>query len=289
MTCQGHLMSITRHGINRRETGPIMRSSFEETVEILLEAAHFAMPDDLLGCSENILLGQLCPIGTGAFDLILDNKMLQNAISYGNYDQEYSDILIQDNVLVGTPFQNTFTPRWDGNKSPMSGQSPFSPYSPGFGGGGSNNTPVFSPMDPGGSSPLSDIITGAGTVSSGDSSTDFSSSDYSSSSDSSSSDSSSGSSSPSYASGSSVTSPNYSPTSPNYSPTSPNYSPTSPTYSPTSPTYSPTSPTYSPTSPTYSPTSPTYSPTSPTYSPTSPTYSPTSPTYSPTSPYIFSN
>eukprot|EP01084_Bolivina_argentea_P036771 67993_1 len=229
MTCQGHLMSITRHGINRRETGPIMRSSFEETVEILLEAAHFAMPDDLLGCSENILLGQLCPIGTGAFDLILDNKMLQNAISYGNYDQEYSDILIQDNVLVGTPFQNTFTPRWDGNKSPMSGQSPFSPYSPGFGGGGSNNTPVFSPMDPGGSSPLSDIITGAGTVSSGDSSTDFSSSDYSSSSDSSSSDSSSGSSSPSYASGSSVTSPNYSPTSPNYSPTSPNYSPTSPT------------------------------------------------------------
>ena len=39
MTYRGHLMSITRHGINRVETGPLMRCSFEETVDILLEAA----------------------------------------------------------------------------------------------------------------------------------------------------------------------------------------------------------------------------------------------------------
>ena len=65
MTYGGHLMSITRHGINRRNTGPIMRCSFEETVEILLEAAHFAVPDDLLGPSENVLLGQMAPVGTG--------------------------------------------------------------------------------------------------------------------------------------------------------------------------------------------------------------------------------
>lgn len=32
MTFRGHLMSITRHGINRQETGPLMRCSFEETV-----------------------------------------------------------------------------------------------------------------------------------------------------------------------------------------------------------------------------------------------------------------
>lgn len=32
MTAKGHLMAITRHGINRQEVGPLMRCSFEETV-----------------------------------------------------------------------------------------------------------------------------------------------------------------------------------------------------------------------------------------------------------------
>ena len=35
MTYRGHLMAITRHGINRNDTGPLMRSSFEESVDIL--------------------------------------------------------------------------------------------------------------------------------------------------------------------------------------------------------------------------------------------------------------
>ena len=32
MTAKGHLMAITRHGVNRQELGPMMRCSFEETV-----------------------------------------------------------------------------------------------------------------------------------------------------------------------------------------------------------------------------------------------------------------
>ena len=32
MTSKGHLMAITRHGINRQEVGALMRCSFEETV-----------------------------------------------------------------------------------------------------------------------------------------------------------------------------------------------------------------------------------------------------------------
>lgn len=32
MTAKGHLMAITRHGINRQEVGALMRCSFEETV-----------------------------------------------------------------------------------------------------------------------------------------------------------------------------------------------------------------------------------------------------------------
>jgi DNA-directed RNA polymerase II subunit RPB1 len=80
MTYRGHLMAITRHGINRVETGPLMRCSFEETVDILLEAAAFAERDAMRGVSENIMLGQFSNIGTGAFTLLLNETMLADAI-----------------------------------------------------------------------------------------------------------------------------------------------------------------------------------------------------------------
>ena len=35
--------------------------------------------DNMTGVSENIMLGQLCPLGTGSFDLLLDEEMLADA------------------------------------------------------------------------------------------------------------------------------------------------------------------------------------------------------------------
>merc|ERR1719158_1216207 len=64
MTNRGHLMAITRHGINRTNMGPLMKCSFEETVEILMDAAVFHELDNMRSVSENIVLGQLCPVGT---------------------------------------------------------------------------------------------------------------------------------------------------------------------------------------------------------------------------------
>ena len=72
MTQRGILTSITRHGINRVDTGPLRKCSFEETVEILLEASVFSEVDHLKGITENIIMGQLAPYGTGSFDLIVD-------------------------------------------------------------------------------------------------------------------------------------------------------------------------------------------------------------------------
>ena len=267
MTFRGHIMSITRHGINRNDTGPLMRSSFEETVEILVEAAAFAEADHLKGVSENIILGNLAPLGTGSFDLLLNQGMLEryhveaNTATGSLYDTErmydalYSGQGGMDGVYAGTPTQEfdsgssvkgSYSPIGDASFSPYMtpGRTPFSP---------SPASPSYSPTSPSYS---------AQSPSFSPTSPNYSPT------------------SPSY----SPTSPSYSPTSPSYSPTSPSYSPTSPSYSPTSPSYSPTSPSYSPTSPSYSPTSPSYSPTSPSYSPTSPSYSPTSPSYSPTSP-----
>lgn len=42
MTSRGVLTAITRHGINRVDSGPLRKCSFEETVEILLEAAVYS-------------------------------------------------------------------------------------------------------------------------------------------------------------------------------------------------------------------------------------------------------
>jgi len=69
MTHRGTLMSITRHGINRADTGALMRCSFEETVEILMKAAAVGEKDDCHGVAENVMFGQMAPMGTGAFDV----------------------------------------------------------------------------------------------------------------------------------------------------------------------------------------------------------------------------
>jgi DNA-directed RNA polymerase II subunit RPB1 len=305
MTSRGTLMAITRHGINRNETGALMRCSFEETVEILLEAAGMGELDDCRGVSENIMLGQLAPMGTGEFELTLDNNMLltmvednsqvrAGAAGGGIYDSgaatpyDLSTPLYEGSMGMGGPdYGASFSPLAAqgtddaggltsyggyGGASPYSGgTSPYSgvPMSP-FGAQNSPTSPSLYGNSSPGYSPKSPGLA-------------ISSPRFG------------GNTSPAYQ----ITSPAYQPTSPALnSPNSPNYSPQSPLYSPQSPKYSPGSPgnsaTPGSTSPQYTPTSPLYSPMSPKAigassdrrSPMSPKGSPMSPmvSYSPKSP-----
>lgn len=84
MTNKGVLTSITRHGINRVDSGALRKCSFEETVEILLEASFHAEVDPLSGITENIIMGQFAPYGTGSFDLMADTDMMKEANDLGN-------------------------------------------------------------------------------------------------------------------------------------------------------------------------------------------------------------
>ncbi|CAG8604253.1 17477_t:CDS:2, partial [Acaulospora morrowiae] len=295
MTSRGYLMAITRHGINRAETGALMRCSFEETVEILMEAAAAGEIDDCKGVAENIMLGQVAPLGTGEFDVYLDQEMLKTTAP--SIEGQNKSISFETRRTTGamTPSHIPMTPFTIGSHTPAYMMSPsYGSKSPQY---YAPTSPAFSPvLEPTGSKAIT-----VGQNYPWSSPYNSSSPAY-------------GPSSPQYSPSSpsaapfahspapafTPQSPAYSPTSPSYSPTSPqasyglgnmpnatpsNYRPTtSPTYSPTSPSYSPNSPSYSPTSPSYTPTSPNYTPTSPKYSPTSPNYSPTSPSYSPTSP-----
>lgn len=172
MTSRGHLMAITRHGINRADTGALMRCSFEETVEILLEAAACGELDDCRGVSENVMLGQLAPLGTGELEVFLDQNMLDTVIS----DNARLGIMpgVKGNVLAdgaatpydsGSPMQDggyLGTPDYGSAFSPIvqsGGATPggFTEYSgPGFGGGAS---PYGGGRSPAGWSPSSPFAT----------------------------------------------------------------------------------------------------------------------------------
>lgn len=72
MTNRGTLMSVDRHGINRGDVGPLAKSSFEETTDMLINASIFSELDHINGVSANIMLGQLPPCGTGDHDVLID-------------------------------------------------------------------------------------------------------------------------------------------------------------------------------------------------------------------------
>jgi len=78
MTHKGYLMSITRHGINKNETGPLMRCSFEETMDVLTDASTYAEKDNILGVSESITIGKMCELGTGMCDIIMNSVYDEN-------------------------------------------------------------------------------------------------------------------------------------------------------------------------------------------------------------------
>jgi DNA-directed RNA polymerase II subunit RPB1 len=79
MTNNGGITSIDRHGINRLDTDPMGRASFEKTVEQLLMAAAFNEVDHLRGVSSRIMVGRCIKGGTGLCDLIVDTDMLENS------------------------------------------------------------------------------------------------------------------------------------------------------------------------------------------------------------------
>ena len=78
MTCNDHMVSIFRHGINNDDIGPIAKASFEETPEMFLKAARHAELDLMRGVSANVMCGQEGYFGTNCFKVVLDlEKMLE--------------------------------------------------------------------------------------------------------------------------------------------------------------------------------------------------------------------
>jgi len=71
MTATGEVRQIGRHGISGEKTSVLARAAFEITVPNIVDAAIKGEDDPLRGVTENVIVGQSIPIGTGLVDLYM--------------------------------------------------------------------------------------------------------------------------------------------------------------------------------------------------------------------------
>ena len=96
MCLYGKVMAITRHGINRMDTGPLVKASFEETKYVLQDAARFAERDPMQGATAAIMVGSIPRMGTGSMDVIIDEEFLKGGKPIPFYPtEEYNNLLKQ--------------------------------------------------------------------------------------------------------------------------------------------------------------------------------------------------
>jgi DNA-directed RNA polymerase subunit A" len=71
MTRTGEIRQIGRHGISGEKESVLARAAFEVTVKHLLDASVSGEEDLLNGITENVIVGQTIPLGTGFIDLYM--------------------------------------------------------------------------------------------------------------------------------------------------------------------------------------------------------------------------
>jgi DNA-directed RNA polymerase II subunit RPB1 len=79
MTNSGYITSIDRFGINRLDTDPLSKASFEKTIDVLINAAIFNDVDNMKSVSSRIMAGKVFKGGTGLCDIMIDNNILENS------------------------------------------------------------------------------------------------------------------------------------------------------------------------------------------------------------------
>jgi len=72
---------INRFGINRvKDVSVLRKATFEETADVLYNAAVFSESDQLKGVSEKIIFGQKLSIGTNICRVYIDENKVSNFV-----------------------------------------------------------------------------------------------------------------------------------------------------------------------------------------------------------------
>lgn len=113
VTWMGFLTKFTRHGIAKIDAKILMRASFEQSTEVLHEAARYTQLDDTNDITSAIITGKIPNVGTGKFDVMFDMDALER------YSKPTVDVTVQsiknkeDFVDTAAPcdrFQDLFSP-----------------------------------------------------------------------------------------------------------------------------------------------------------------------------------
>ncbi len=91
------LISISRHGVNSDNIGPIAKASFEETPEMFFKAAKHGELDIMRGVSANVMCGQEGYFGTNMFQVVVDlDKMRNVEVDYYSEEKEEPPMMTQE-------------------------------------------------------------------------------------------------------------------------------------------------------------------------------------------------
>ncbi len=109
MTRNGVLMSMDRYGINKQDTGPLAKASFETTADTLIKACYFGEVDPMKSVSANIMMGQPIRGGTSFTQILLDESSVVNMYKglapveeYGEEEEvDYSKLTDEELTYLG--------------------------------------------------------------------------------------------------------------------------------------------------------------------------------------------
>ena len=97
----GEIISIDRHGMNKIESDPLAKASFEKTMEHFINASIYNEKDTIKSISSRIATGRVIAGGTGAFDLILDtNKLIHSEYTENETGGRITFIKLEENPLI---------------------------------------------------------------------------------------------------------------------------------------------------------------------------------------------
>jgi len=85
MTVDGEVRSLNRIGVMKKKTSPIMKMTFEETMNVLYRTAQFGITEELKGVNENIVVGVPINRGTGSRSIRLEFNNHNNHSSVINH------------------------------------------------------------------------------------------------------------------------------------------------------------------------------------------------------------
>jgi DNA-directed RNA polymerase II subunit RPB1 len=91
MTNNGAITSIDRHGLNKLDTDPLARASFEKTVDQLVTAAVFNETDTMNSVSSRIMAGMVIKAGTGLCNVLLDVDAIEQSEIDDESNPSYDD------------------------------------------------------------------------------------------------------------------------------------------------------------------------------------------------------